>query len=225
MLNSAKEAAAIAALNFIHDGMAVGLGTGSTASFFISHLGKKCRNGLNIRGVPTSSATEQQAKQCGIPLIDIDAIDTLDVAVDGADEIDPLMRLIKGGGGASVREKIIASRSRQFIVIADHTKKSDFLGKFPLAVEILRFGAEGTIKRLQETGYPGTMRLKNGIPYVTENGNLICDLQLPYPCRTPEKDEQKIRNVIGVIDTGFFIGMASTVIIGFPDHQIEIQTR
>lgn len=220
-LEIAKEAAAIAALPFVQSDMIVGLGTGSTASHFISHLGKKCRDGLKIAGVATSERSLAQAKKEEIPLVDIQTLSTIDIAIDGADEIDSHKRLIKGGGGAALREKIVASMSREFIVIADESKQVKNFGKFPLAVEILPFGYKGTISRLENQGYTGRLRTQKGVPYITDNGNYIFDIQLPNPCLFPERDDENIKKVVGVIETGFFIKMASQIIIGFSDNHVE----
>ena len=203
--------------------MVVGLGTGSTAAFFISYLAERCRSGLNITAVATSIPSEEQAKTEGIPVIDINSQITIDIAVDGADEIDPQKRLIKGGGGALFREKIVAGMSKEFIVIADKSKLVDHFGKFPLAVEISPFAYRATISKLESQGYPGALRKNSkGEPFVTENGNYIVDINLPHPCTDPEKDDGFIQCIPGVIESGFFFNMAGRILVGFSDDHVEI---
>jgi ribose 5-phosphate isomerase A len=221
-LEEAKEAAAIAAVALIQEEMLVGLGTGSTAAYFISHLGEKCRQGLKIKAVATSIKSQDQAAKEGIPLIDINEVTTLDIGIDGADEIDNKKRLIKGGGGAAFREKVVASMCATFVIIADESKQVENLGKFPLAVEILPFGHAATISKLEQKGFRGKLRKspQNKI-FETDNKNYIFDITLSYPCVTPEKIDQDIKSVTGVIETGFFIDIASLVIIGFPDGHVE----
>jgi len=221
--NIAKEAAAIAALELILDDMTVGLGTGSTAAYFIKHLAEKCRQGLRIQAVATSQASENLARENKIPLVDINTLSSIDVAVDGADEIDSKNRLIKGGGGAAFREKIVAAMSQQFIIIADENKCVRNFGKFPLAVEILPFGYYAILAKLQNIGYNGKLRKnKNGTLFLSDNGNYIFDISLTDPCLTPEIDDQKIKSVVGVIETGFFLNMASKILIGYADQHVKM---
>lgn len=218
----AKEAAGKAAAELVEDGMLVGLGTGSTAAYFIKHLGIRCRNGLAINAVATSLMTSELAAKNGIPLIDIDSIARLDITVDGADEFDSRLRLIKGGGGALFREKIVAFMSHQMIVIADISKKVKHFGSFPLPVEIGRFAYAATLHHLKELGFEASLRAsKEGGLYVTDNGNMIVDIKLKNPCMNPEKEDKKIKSIPGVIETGFFFDLADRVLIGFPDGHIE----
>lgn len=222
-INLAKEAAAKAALQYVEEGMKIGLGTGSTAAYFIQHLGNLCRKGLRIETVATSEASHRLAQEQGISLIDINKIDSLDIAVDGADEVDDKKQLIKGGGGAAFREKIVAKMSKKFIVIVDEKKRVEYLGKFPLAVEILPFAWMATKQRLIDKGFKGKMRQnKDGKLYMTDNGNYIFDIALAFPCKTPQKTENAIRDVTGVIETGFFIDPPWKVIVGFVDGHVEI---
>lgn len=221
--NAPKKAAGFAAADLIEEGMVVGLGTGSTATFFISRLGERCREGLSITAVATSLQSLEQAKAEGIPLVDIDSLVSIDLAADGADEIDPQKRMIKGGGGALFREKIIAGMSKELIVVVDESKLVDHLGKFPLAVEISPFAFRATLAKLEEKGYPGTLRMNtNEETFVSENGNYIVDITLSNPCMNPERDDECIQGIPGVIDTGFFFNMAGRVIVGFSDGHIEI---
>lgn len=222
-VNIAKEAAGKKAVDFIEDGMLVGIGTGSTSSYFIRHLAKKCHSGLKIQAVPSSNRSMSLAKSLRIPLADINSIDHLDVTVDGADEIDTEKRMIKGGGGALFREKIIANMSQEMIVIVDSSKRVDYLGKFSLPVEIYPFGYLATIRKLSEAGYSGVIRPdKDKSPLKTDNGNFLFDVALTYPCLNPEPEHHKIKSIPGVIETGFFIHLAGRVIVGYPDQHIEI---
>lgn len=222
-LKPAKIAAAHAAAALIQPGMRVGLGSGSTSSLFIEALGQRCRDGLAIQAIASSDDSLELARKARIPIVDPPSFTALDVTVDGADEIDPEKRMIKGGGGALMREKIIASMSQEMIVIADSSKCVEALGAFPLAVELIPFCYQATVARLSQIGYHGAMREKKDALFVTDNGNYIYDVRLAYPCRTPEEDHRKIKAVTGVVETGFFIGLAGRVIIGFPDGRVEIK--
>src|SRR5437868_8961096 len=165
-MEALKRQAAARALEQVRDGMKLGLGTGSTARHFVDLLGEKVRAGLKVIGVPTSEATRAQAEQCGIPLTTLDEVDRLDLTVDGADEVDPALNLIKGAGGALLREKIVATASDRMIVIADETKWVDALGRFPLPVEVIPFGLSATRRALgrafAECGISGQMIVRNG---------------------------------------------------------------
>ncbi|MCE5316474.1 MAG: ribose-5-phosphate isomerase RpiA [Parachlamydia sp.] len=222
-LKSAKMAAARAAAELILPGMRVGLGSGSTAALFIEALGSRCREGLSIEAISSSEASLELARQVQIPLADPESITTLDMTIDGADEIDPEKRMIKGGGGALLREKIIAKMSREMVVIADSSKCVKALGAFPLAVEITPFCYQATLAHLSQLGYKGAMRKEKENLYVTDNGNYIFDIRLSYPCRAPEEDHRKIHSVPGVVETGFFIDLAGRVIIGYQDGRVEIK--
>lgn len=219
----AKQAAGKAAAALIEDGMLVGLGTGSTAAYFIESLIERGKNGLQFSAVATSSRSEKQAREGGLLLHDISDVVCLDVAVDGADEIDPQKRMIKGGGGALLREKIIASMSREMIVIIDETKLVDRLGDFPLPVEITPFACQATLYKIREHGYAGNFRrLVDGSLYVTDNGNYIVDIVFPQKCDAPEKDNNTLKSIPGVMETGFFFNMAGRVVIGYPDGTVKM---
>ena len=214
-MNSSKEKAGQLAASLIEDDMIVGLGTGSTAQFFINALTKRCKEGLKIKAVATSQGSEILARQGGIPMIDIRKITSIDIDVDGADEIDPQKRLIKGGGGALLREKIVAAMSKEMIVIADETKLVDTLGAFGLPIEIVAFAAAATEKHLEDAGFNGSLRYQEkGLPFITDNGNYIFDIEYPKLCHDPEGDHQKIIAIPGVVETGFFLNMAKKIIIG-----------
>ena len=216
-----KKAAAIAALDYIEDGMKVGLGTGSTANYFIDALGERVKQGLNVLCVPTSVASEERARNLGIPLSTLDETPELDVTVDGADEIleGPLV-LIKGGGGALTREKIVASSSKKMVVIADASKAktADDFGAFPLPVEILPFGAGATIlkmrRAIEKLGMGGDLviREREGERFITDNGGLIVDCHLGHITQ-PEKLAGKLRRIPGVVEQGLFVGIASVALV------------
>lgn len=220
---AAKKAAGEKAAELIENGMVVGLGTGSTAFFFIEALIRRCKQGLKIQAIASSNRSQAQAKKGGIPILNIDDLSSIDTYVDGADEIDPQKQMIKGGGGALLREKIVAHMSKEMIVVIDETKLSPKLGKQKLPVEILPFGHKSTIHKLENLGYHGALRTQKESFYLTENGNLLFDIQLDPKRTDPPADHQRIINIPGVIDTGFFLELAGRVVIGFLDGQIVIQ--
>src|SRR5271168_3502411 len=169
-----KEAAARASLRFVKDGQVVGLGTGSTAAYFIQLLGEQVKNGLRIRGIPSSDRSREQAAGLGIPLTTLDECQEIDVTVDGADEVDPQLRLIKGGGGALLREKIVASATKQIVIVADASKQVPVLGKFPLPVEVIGFAQALVVKRITALGAEVSVRTgSDGKPFVTDENNHI----------------------------------------------------
>ena len=214
----AKKAAGEKATELIEDEMIVGLGTGSTSYHFINRLIQRCREGLKIQAVASSSSSLEQAKKGGIPILDINSITSIDITVDGADEIDPQKQMIKGGGGALLREKILASMSREMVVIVDESKLVSKLGKQKLPVEIVPFGYKATIAQLEKLGFVGALR-----PNLTENGNYLFDLHLNPATVDPQRDHNRIINIPGVIETGFFLNLAGRVIDGFFDGQVAIQ--
>lgn len=220
-----KAAAGKAAAELIQDGMLVGLGTGSTAFHFIDHLIARCQQGLRIQAIATSNRSLEQAKAGNIPILDHNAITSLDVTVDGADEIDPQKRMTKGGGGALLREKIIASMSREMIVVIDESKLVQQLGAFPLPVEIVPFAFKATIDKINRLGYEGTLRSQtSSAPYITDNGNFIYDIHFRELRTNPEEDSEKLRSIPGVVETGFFFHLAGRVIIGRNNGQVEIRS-
>src|SRR5215471_13184934 len=171
-----KEAAARSSLRFVKDGQVVGLGTGSTAAYFIKLLGEQVKSGLRIRGIPTSERFRELALSLGIPLTTLHECQEIDVTVDGVDEVDPQLRLIKGGGGALLREKIVASATRQMVVVADASKRVERLGKFPLPVEVIKFAETLVAKRITALGAEVQLRQGNdGKPYLTDENNHILD--------------------------------------------------
>lgn len=215
-------AAARAAVALVRDGMTVGLGSGSTAALFHALLGEQIRNnGWKIRGVPPSTKAEKTAVAAGIELVTPSRTLVIDLAVDGADECDPARNLIKGGGGALVREKIVASNARDFVVIADASKNVPILGTFPLPVAIFPFGADATLARLEDRfGVPVALRGGVESPFLSDDGLYIADLSLgaiPNPAET----EQALRSLPGVAECGLFVGMASRVFFGHADGSLS----
>lgn len=220
-LEKAKEKASIKALDFVADGMRIGLGTGSTATYFIKHLIERVEQGLKIEAVASSEVSTQLAKKGNIPLLNINEISHLDLTVDGADEIDRQKRLIKGAGGALVREKIIASMSKEMIVIADESKCVEKLGKHPLPVEVIPFAISATLSHIQEKGFSGNLRKNSdGTPYQTDNHNWIVDLTFDSPLEDPETVHVSLISIPGVVDTGFFFHLAKQCVIGKQDGEI-----
>lgn len=221
----AKKAAGDAAAGLIEKGMVVGLGTGSTSAFFIEALGKRCREGLDILAVATSQQSARQAQHLGIPLQEPNDTISIDITVDGADQIDHKKNMIKGGGGALLREKLLAISSNEMIVIVDETKLVDHLGNYPVPVEIVPFLFKNTVQRLDDQGYQGELRLdRNDQLFITDNGNLIFDIQFPHPILDIQKEHERLKKITGVIETGFFFDLAKRVIIGYEDGLTKIQS-
>jgi ribose 5-phosphate isomerase A len=223
MYEDAKLAAGKKAASLIEDGMIVGLGSGSTSLLFIESLVERCKAGLRIRAVSSSRASSDLAKRGGIEVLDINSISHIDLTVDGADQIDPQKRMIKGGGGAHVREKILAASSREMIVIVDESKLVKQLGKIKLPVEVHFYGSPATRSRLEALGFKSTWRMNHDQTlFITENGNLLLDIEFAKPIDQPEEVESEIKTVVGVIDTGFFFHLAGRVIVGHIDGTAKI---
>jgi ribose 5-phosphate isomerase A len=211
-----KRIAAEESVKYIENGMVIGIGTGTTSAYMIQALARRLRNGLTIVGaVPTSQASALLAISLDIPLTDLDAHPELDLAIDGADEIDSQLRLIKGGGGALLREKIVATASRRFIVIADTSKLVPQLGHtFPLPVETIPFAMTPVQRRLQALGAQVQLRHRNSQFFYTDSGNIILDCVFPNGINDPESLQARIKSIIGVVETGLFLGMTERAIIG-----------
>ena len=214
-LDSLKKAAALRAVEFVRDGMTVGLGTGSTAKHMIMALGERVRAGMKLQGVPTSRETAELARQQGIPLIDQDNAWIIDVAIDGADQVDPGFNLIKGGGGALLKEKIVAASAKQFIVLVDHTKRVPVLGgSFPLPIEVIPFGWGSTAREIEAlTKSRVVLRERNDTPFKTEAGNMIVDVHIDR-IDQPRELEIALNNIPGVVETGLFVNRTDVLIVG-----------
>ena len=216
-LDDLKKAAALKAIEFVRDGMVVGLGTGSTAKHLVLALGERVRAGMNLRGVPTSQETATLAREVGIPLLDSENRWEIDIAIDGADQVDPELNLIKGGGGALLKEKIVAASAKQFIVMVDHTKQVPVLGgSFPLPIEVIPFGWGSTARAIESlTNSRVILRERNGIPFKTEAGNLIVDVHIDRISQ-PGELETALNLIPGVVETGLFVGRTNILIVGTP---------
>ena len=220
-----KEAAARASLKFVHDGNVVGLGTGSTAAYAVRFLAERVRSGLKIRGIPTSSGTSKLAASLGISLITLDDVQQIDVTIDGADEFDPQLQLIKGGGGALLREKIVASASRQLVIVADASKQVQVLGKFPLPVEVVPFAQALVAKRIAALGARPTLRQHaSGRPFVTDEGHHILDCSFGAIADPPAL-ARTLDAMPGVVDHGLFINLASVVLLARGGEVKEIRRK
>lgn len=201
------------AAELVEDGMVVGLGTGSTAFFMIRKLAERAREGLDITGVATSKSTHELAVSLGIRVADINEVSAIDLTIDGADEIDGRFNAVKGGGGALLREKIVAALSSKVVLIIDSTKRVDHLGRFPLPVEIVPFAHAHTLKRFEQAGYAAKLRLQDGSPFVTDGGHFIVDVHGLYKIKDPGKLEAAINNIPGVVENGLFVDLASEVLL------------
>jgi len=217
-----KFLAAAAAMQFVENKMIVGLGTGSTTAFAIRLLAEEVKAGLKITGVPTSVVIEKLARRLKIPLVDdLGTFKKIDLTIDGADEVDSQLNLIKGGGGALTREKIVASRSERVVIVVDEKKLVKQLGKFPLPVEVLPFGWRSTLEILRDLGARVKLRQKDAkTPYRTDNGNYIVDCAFGKIANPPNLASQ-IKNIAGVVEVGLFISRADLVLIGRRNGRIE----
>jgi len=222
-LDQEKQLAAHAAVQLVESGNIVGLGSGSTATYAIRFLAERVREGLKIVGIPTSLKTQQLAEQLGIPLTTLDQDPHIDIDIDGADEIDRQLNLIKGGGGAFLREKIIASASRRFVVIAESTKQVSQLGKFPLPVEVIPFAQSVIQAQIEGLGAQVALRRYSyGNTYVTDEGHHVLDCsfgEIPDPPALA----QKLRSIPGVVEHGLFIGMAEMALIGKNGQVVQLR--
>ena len=213
-----KQQAARMGVEAVTEGMVVGLGTGSTAEWAVRLLGERVRAGLSIQGVPTSDATARLAEEVGIPLVDFESIWGIDLTLDGADEVDSELNLIKGGGGALLREKIVAAASKELIVLVDPSKLVPRLGEhFPLPIEVTPFAWQQTARHLAAVGCQPKLRTTGARPYVTDNGNHILDCRFPGGIENPGRTESAIDRIPGVVETGLFVRMTRCVIVGYPD--------
>ncbi len=229
-IEAAKRAAARYAAESVENGMKIGLGTGSTAAWLVRRLGERVRDeGLNVSGVPTSEATAELARKLGVPTMQLDEAGELDLTIDGTDEFDPDLNLIKGGGGALLRELIVARASTRMVVIADQSKQVEQLGKFPLPVEILPFGSLTTKRlverKLAELGMEEcevNQRLSGGLPFITDGGNHILDLHLNR-IDDPHRLNLELNMLPGVMENGLFINICNRIVIGHSDGRVELR--
>ncbi|MBE1444963.1 ribose-5-phosphate isomerase RpiA [Paenibacillus sp. OAS669] len=218
---NAKQLAGEKAVEYVTDGMLVGLGTGSTVYWSILKLGELVKHGLDIKGVPTSKSTEKLAIELGIPIADLSSVDQIDLTVDGADEANPNFELIKGGGGALLREKMVASVSKRLVIVMDETKFVTNLGRFPLPVEIVPFGWEMTCKQINSLGCKPALRMANNTPLITDNGNYIADCHFES-IQDANKLNHTLNMIPGVVENGLFVQMADTLVIGRTDGHVDI---
>jgi ribose 5-phosphate isomerase A len=224
-IDEQKQAAARESLRFVHDGNIVGLGTGSTATYVVRLLAERVRAGLKIIGIPTSARTKDLAEQLGIPLATLDEYQEIDVTIDGADEIDTSLNLIKGGGGAALREKIIASASRQLVIVGDSGKFVPALGKFPLPVEVIPFAQALVTKRIMALGASVKLRqYAYGNPYVTDEDHHILDCSFGL-IDDPPGLARKLDSMPGIVEHGLFIGMATIGLIADDSTVREIRRQ
>lgn len=216
-LEPLKRLAAEASLQYVRDGDVVGLGTGSTAKYVVLGLSERVKAGLRIRGVPTSRETTELARRLGIPLIESEDRWEIDVAIDGADQVDPQLNLIKGGGGALLKEKIVAAAARRLIIVVDPTKRVPTLGdSVPLPIEVVPFGWGSTARQIEELGGKVALRERAGQIFKTEAGHYILDLYLTR-IEDPSALEVLLNGIPGVVETGLFVGRADMLIVGTPN--------
>ncbi|WP_156856060.1 ribose-5-phosphate isomerase RpiA [Oceanobacillus sp. AG] len=212
-INQSKQLVGQEAVKYIQDGMKVGLGSGSTVYYMVKALGERVKaEGLNVVAISTSEVTGEWAKEFGIPLTDFSYTQELDVAIDGADEVDDNLQLIKGGGGALFREKVVAAAAKEFIVIVDESKIVSTLGKFPLPVEIVPFGWEAVARKIEKLGGAPKLREKAGEIFVTDNGNYILDCAFEE-IHDPVATHEQLIALVGVVETGLFVDMTKKVIV------------
>ena len=229
-IDKAKFVAAKRAVDYVEDGMRIGLGTGSTAAWMVRCLGELVRDeGIKVTGVATSTRTADLARQVGVPISTLDEVKWLDLTIDGADEYDPQLNLIKGGGGALLQEKIVATASDQMIVIADASKEAETLGAFPLPIEVIPLGwhttkalVEEMLGNLDVLGNTTSLRLNHDTPFRTDEGNFILDLHLRH-IPNPQQLSLVLNQVPGVVENGLFLDICDVVVIGKGDGSVEVR--
>lgn len=217
-----KRVAAEKAVEHIEDGMIVGLGTGSTAYWAIKKIGERIKEGLHVEAVASSAKSESLAKELGIPIRSFAGMQRIDVSIDGADEVDPVHHLIKGGGGALLREKILAYNSTKFLVVVDESKLVRTLGAFPLPVEIVPFAASLTIHQVKSLGCEAAIRQVAGETFISDNGNLIIDCRF-NEITNPQALNEQLHAIPGVVETGLFLqSMVHSVFVGYTNGTVEV---
>jgi len=227
-VSRAKEAAGRAAAESVRDGMIVGLGTGSTVHYTLERLAERIRTeGLAVRGVPTSLDTERKARKLGIPLAALDEIEAIDLTIDGADEIDVRFDMIKGGGGALLREKVVAALSWREVIVVDRGKVVERLGvRFPLPIEVVPFARAAVARRIAAMGASWTVRTREGQEIVrTDNGNEILDCRFPGGIADARTLERQLDEIPGVVESGLFVALAHQLVIGDDDGRVEVRER
>jgi ribose 5-phosphate isomerase A len=227
MVDLVKRAAGRAAADLVRSGTVIGLGTGSTVFFTLERLAERIRDEkLVIRGVPTSLDTEKKARDFGIELVSLEECTALDLTIDGADEVDAEFHLVKGGGGALLREKVIASITRREVIVVGRDKIVERLAKkFPLPIEIVPFARSVVERHLTHHGAHPVLRVRNGAPYVTDNGNWILDCLFPKGIADPAATEIALARIPGIVEVGLFIGLAHVLVIGNADGSVELRER
>jgi len=206
-----KKLAAEESVAYIKNGMIIGLGSGSTVNLMLQRLGQRVGEGLDIKGIPSSKKTERLATELGIPLTDISSVDRIDIAIDGADEVDSELNLLKGGGGSLVREKVVDATADKLIIIIDDSKMVSELGDFPLPVEVVPFGWKITAQNIANLGAVTSLRKKGRNVFVSDNGNYILDCKFDK-ITEPKKLHEAIKQMVGVVETGLFVKMADKVV-------------
>lgn len=217
----AKKLTGEKAAEYIKDGMTIGLGTGSTAYYAIKKVGELVRNGLNIKAVPTSKETAELAAEEGIELVELAEVEGLDLTIDGADEVDKNFNLIKGGGGALLREKIVASAAEKLIIVVDESKLVEYLGAFPLPVEITPFSWQYTQRMIEKFSCSSKIRKEDGEIFITDNGNYILDCDFDK-IEDPSKLTVELNKLPGVVENGIFAKMAEIIVVGYNDGRVEV---
>ena len=219
-----KQLVAKQAAQLVQNNMTVGIGSGSTIYWLIMELGERVKSGLFFRAIPTSKKTASLAAQHNIPLAELNAVDTIDLTIDGADEIDPHLQLIKGGGGALLQEKMVAAASREVLILADQSKLVQQLGKFPLPLEVIPFGWKQVQRQIRETyNVEATLRMHDDQPFITDHGHYTLDCPFLH-IDQPDELMFELNTIPGVVDNGLFINMADLALIGFPDGKTETIT-
>lgn len=219
-----KQTVAQASLRFVSDGDIVGLGTGSTASYAVKFLGERVRGGLKIVGVPTSNRTKELASSLGIPLTTLDQVAQIDVTIDGADEFDPQLALIKGGGGALLHEKIVAFASRRLVIIADSSKQVPVLGRFPVPVEVIAFAQPMVRRKVEALGASVTLRVAGDAPFLTDEGHHILDCHFSSIPDVPAL-ARKLSDMPGIVEHGLFVHMATVVLVAKGADVLELRPK